>query len=136
MVRDANSSDLPVIEAIHQASGADYRLPDLNSPLIVAKKVSVGANGVVGTCFLRLTAETYLILDPNLDPKEKFASIEELQSEILLEAYRLGLDDLNARIPPEITKRFTKRLIQLGWQIGRPDWSAWSISCETQPHKP
>ncbi len=133
-VRDADPPDFPVIEAIHRISGLDYRLPDLASPLIVAHKVVEGPEGVVGSLFLRLTAETFLLLDPTLHPKRKFSAIQQLNDAIVLEAYRLGLDDLNARIPPE-TATFHKRMTQLGWIKARPGWSAWSISCATPQTK-
>lgn len=126
MVRDAIATDYPVIEALHQAMGSDYRLPALSSPLIVANKVVLGPEGIVGSLFLRLTAETFLLLDPMLAPREKFSAIQSLNDAIVLEAWRLGLDDLNARIPPEITQRFTKRLLQLGWEQARPGWTEWS----------
>lgn len=126
MVRPYSATDLPVIEAIHRVGGLDYRLPDLNSPLIVAHQVYEGPDGVQGSVFLRLTAETFLLLDPTLHPQHKFSAIQQLNDAIVLEAWRLGLDDLNARIPPEINQRFAKRLTQLGWERGRSSWVAWS----------
>lgn len=125
-VRDALKTDFPVIAALHSSGGLDYRLPELDSPLILAHKVIEGPEGVIGSTFLRLTAETFLLLDPALDPLRKFSSIQALNDAICLEAWRLGLDDLNARIPPEITQRFAKRLHQLGWEQGRSGWVAWS----------
>lgn len=126
MVRDSNPSDLPIIQAIHRAAGWDFSLPDFASPLIVANKVSTGPEGVIGSCYLQLTAEAVLLLDPALDPRRKFNAIQELNDAVISEAWRLGLDDLNARCSPETTQRFSKRLIQLGWHQTKPGWSAWS----------
>ena len=127
-VRNAIKADFPVIEALYRGGGWDFPLPDFASPLIISNKVVEGPEGVVGSCFLQLTAEAILLLDPNLDPRRKFNTIQQLNDAVTLEAWRLGLDDLNARTSPETTKRFSKRLTQLGWSEARPGWSAWSRS--------
>lgn len=126
MIRDASLSDFPTIQVLHHAGAWDFPLPDLSSPLILTNKLAVGPEGVIGACFLQLTAEAVLLLDPALDPQRKFSAIQQLNEAVVSEAWRLGLDDLNARTSPEITKRFSKRLAQLGWHQSRPGWSAWS----------
>ncbi len=125
MVRDALATDFPVIAAMHRAMGSDYRLPDLSSPLIIANKVAVEPQGIVGCSFIRLTAETFLLLDPALNAKRKFQAIQSMHDAIISKAWCLGLDDLNARIPPETSNRFAKRLKQLGWEQSR-GWIGWS----------
>lgn len=125
-IRDAKNSDFPIIHAIHNAGGWDFQLPDLSSPLVVANKVSIGPEGVIGCCFLQLTAEAVLLLDPALEPRRKFSAIQQFNDAVTLEAWRLGLNDLNARCSPETTKRFSKRLLQLGWHQTKPGWTAWS----------
>src|ERR1700677_963929 len=126
MIRDYTSPDLPIIQAIHRAGSDNFSIPDFASPLILTNKVSTGPEGVIGCCFLQLTAEAVLLLDPALDPRRKFNAIQELNDAVTLEAWRLGLNDLNARCSPETTKRFSKRLLQLGWHQTRSGWSAWS----------
>lgn len=127
-VRDASPLDFPVIEAIHRSGTADYRLPDLTSPLILSHKVVEGPEGVMGSLFIRATAETFLLLDSSLSLRRKLMSVQALNDAICLEAWRLGLDDLNARTPPE-TATFHKLMTQLGWSEARPGWSAWSRQC-------
>lgn len=129
-VRNALKTDFQVIEAIHRAGNWNFSIPDLNSPLVVANKVVEGPEGIIGSCMLQLTAEAIMLLDPALDPRRKFSTIQQLNDAVTLEAWRLGLDDLNARTDPETTKRFSKRLQQLGWQQSRPGWLAWSRSCK------
>jgi hypothetical protein len=126
VIRDANTSDFPILQAIHRAGSDNFNLPDFASPLILTNKVAMGPEGVIGCCFLQLTAEAVLLLDPALEPRRKFSAIQELNDAVTLEAWRLGLNDLNARCSPETTKRFSKRLLQLGWHQSRPGWSAWS----------
>ncbi len=128
-VRDALKTDFPVVEVMHRMGGLDYQLPDLTSPLVLVHKVCEGPEGVVGSCFLRLTAETFLLLDTSLSAYRQLKTVQALQPAILLEAYRLGLDDLNARIPETIERKFTNPLNQLGWTKARPGWSAWSRQC-------
>ena len=130
MIRNASSSDFHTIQALHKAGGWDFPLPNLSSPLIITNKVVEGPEGIIGCSFLQLTAEAVLLLDPALDPRQKFSTIQQLNDAICLEAWQLGLDDLNARTSPEITKRFSKRLLQLGWKQARPGWSAWSRACD------
>jgi len=113
------------IRAIHAAGGLDYRLPDLESPLLIVKKAVVNERGeVIGACLLRLTAETILLLPPESGPKEKMDVMESLQPEVLRAAWEQGLDEISARIPEETEKIFEKRLRQLGWIKARP-WAEW-----------
>lgn len=127
MIRDAEDDDLSQIEAIHGRMAMDYCLPDLNSPLFLVRKIKTDDSGkVISACFLRLTAETYLWIDTDLSPRQKLEAMQELQPAVLSEAYSKGLDDIEARVPETIERRFYKRLIQLGWQKCRSGWHAWS----------
>jgi len=125
-VRDANPEDFPTIEQIHGKMGLDYRLPNLAHPLFLVRKVAAEEDGVTAACFLRLTAETYLWLDPKLTARAKVETMNELQPAVLAAAWAQGLDDIEARIPETVERRFRKRLTQLGWSRNRPGWFAWS----------
>ena len=125
-VRDANSLDFPSIVRIHAAMGSDYRLPELDHPLFIVRKVAEGPNGLSAACFLRISTECYLWLDPALNPRDKMRTMLELQPAVLSEAYLKGIDDIEARVPETLHHRFRKRLEQLGWQQARPGWSPWS----------
>lgn len=126
MVRDYEVSDLPQIKAIHEDGGLDYNLPSLDSPLCLVKKVYVVDGHVVAAMFLRLTAETYLLVSG--EPGKKMDAMEALQPAVLDEAYSKGLDEVVAVIPDSILKRFAKRLKQLGWNKGRDGWILFSRS--------
>ncbi|MFP5230770.1 MAG: hypothetical protein ACLGXA_24400 [Acidobacteriota bacterium] len=117
------------IQSLHAAGGLDYRLPDLESPLLIVKKAVTNEKGeVIGACLLRLTAETMLVLSPELSPREKMDAMEAMQPEVLNAAWSLGLDDIEARIPEESEQIFEKRLNQLGWSRDRDGWHPWSRS--------
>jgi hypothetical protein len=125
LIRDLLPSDIPQIKKIHEAQGFSYNLPDLSSPLILTKKVRVEGGRVVGACFLRVTAETFLVVTGS--PVEKGTTLMELNPEILREAYEKGLSDIVCVVPPEISESFAPVLARLGWQHDR-DWPMWSRS--------
>lgn len=131
MVRDYHESDLPAIKRLHAEQGFDYALYDLDSPLCFIKKVRVVDGQVVAAMILRLTAETVLMVSGS--PAEKMAAMQELQPEVLDEAYhRYGLDDVFATIPNTILGRFAKRLKQLGWEKDREGWTLFSRSTKVR----
>lgn len=125
IVRDANSRDFASIEAMHGAMDVGYILPDLKSPLFFVRKVAENGTGVMGACFLRLNAECFLWLHPALGPNVKLDVMEALQPQTFADAWRQGIDQIEARIPETIERRFQKRLKQLGWKRGSPDWHTW-----------
>ncbi len=86
MVRDYQPSDLPEIIALHKAQGFDYSLGDLSNPLFFVKKVRVVDGRIVAAMALRLTCETFLLVNPEDSPIVKFDSMIELQPEVLSEA--------------------------------------------------
>jgi hypothetical protein len=127
IVRNPNTDDLEQIERIHRDMGMDYSLPQLDHPLFIVRKVTTDGEGnVLGACFLRLTAETYLWLDPKIDARQKVHVMETMQPVVISEAYNKGLDDIEARIPESIETRFRKRLERLGWTKNRSGWFPWS----------
>ncbi len=123
MVRDYQPADREALEAIHSKQGLDYRMPDLNHPLFFVKKVLCNGDKVVAAIVLRICAETMLLIDPEQEPQEKLTEMVELQSSVLSEAFKKGLDEIHAVIP-EIG--FDKRLLQYGWTKDRPNWHLWT----------
>jgi hypothetical protein len=125
MIRDYQPGDKAALEAIHEAQGIDYQFPDIDGPLFFIKKVLVDESGkIVAAGVLRICAETMLLIKPEQEPQEKLTEIQDLQSSVLKEAYKQGLDDIHAMVPPI---GFDKRLVQLGWEEGRPGWKSWEI---------
>jgi hypothetical protein len=123
MVRDYEPQDLEAVKKIHNAMELNYDFPDLNSPLCIVKKVQVEGGRVQAAMILRLTCETFLLVEG--DPVAKMTAMNELQPVVLDEAFRKGLDDVVAVIPPKILPKFLKRLLQLGWTRDR-DWPMFS----------
>jgi hypothetical protein len=124
-VRDYRPEDRPAIEALHRSMGMDYRLPDLDDPLFVVRKVYETEGRITGAEFLKLQAEAYLMLNCDLDVVAKSRVIAHLSHAVEKDAFNKGIDTLVAYIPDEIAKKFTKRLNLLGWDTARKGWSTW-----------
>jgi len=144
-VRAYEEQDLHDLQRIHRAQGFGYAFPDLQNPLFLTKLVLVGNEesreegaleesreagaqqccaptrevdppGVLGAALLRLTAEAYLLLDPNAGtPRQRWECLLGLHAATEQEAARRGLEDVHAWLPPEIAAKFGKRLTKLGW---------------------
>ena len=127
MIRDARPEDVEAIKDIHKRQGFDYPLPDLTSPLILVKKVREVDGRVVGAMFLRITAETFLLVDGS--PVTKGRSVEELQPEVVRAAWEKGLSEIVCVVPPEIEPDFSPVLTRMGWAKER-DWALYSRSVE------
>jgi hypothetical protein len=114
---------LPAVKEIYKNQNFSYDLPELTSPLILISKVREVGGRVVGAMFLRLTAETFLVTEGS--PVAKARAIEELQPEVLREAFEKGLDEVVCVVPPEIAESFSPALEKMGWSRDR-DWPMWS----------
>lgn len=146
-IREYHESDLAALRAIHAAQGFDYPLPNLCNPLFVTKLVltngdtgqpeenrhwEAGATRIVGAALLRLTAEAYLLLDPNVGtPRERWQCLLALHAAAERDAWQRGLEDVHAWLPPPIAKKFGKRIERLGWL--RDD--AWTPFCKKLEEK-
>jgi hypothetical protein len=145
MVREYTASDLDALRAIHAAQGFDYALPDLSNPLFVTKLIisessnteSGSGSGcasreppqekIIGGALLRLTAEAYLLLDPNAGtPRQRWQWLLQLHAATERDAWQRGIEDVHAWLPPPIAQKFGKRITQLGWN--RDD--AWTPYCK------
>jgi hypothetical protein len=141
-VREYRESDLAALKQIHAAQKFPYPFPDLANPLFVTKIVltdddqnvapgfspaSVGEGKIVGAALLRLTAEAYLLLDPQAgSPRQRWQSLLTLHEAARDEAWQRGLEDVHAWLPPAIAEKFGRRLGGLGWL--RDD--AWTPYCK------
>lgn len=126
LIRPAIDSDLPELRAIHARQQFDYAFPDLNDPLFLTKLVLVDGKpgqgtdasqtAIAGAALLRLTAEAYLLLDPEKgSPRERWQRLVTLHEATRRDALARGLADVHAWLPPRIAQKFGRRLQQLGW---------------------
>lgn len=124
MIRDYEPKDLEQLISIHKSQGFNYTFPEISSPLFLIKKVREENGRITGALMLRLTAETYLLCEGS--PVAKGRAIEELQPEVLRQAWKMGLNDIFCVIPPEISSEFAPVLQRMGWSRDR-DWPMWSV---------
>jgi hypothetical protein len=132
-VREYTAADFDALRRMHAAQNFGYPLPDLESPLFLAKLVleeapeenevskeneeSNSASGrVVMAVLLRLTAETYLLHDPAAGtPRQRWQRFLALHQAARESAAARGLDDVQAFLPPRVARSFGRRLQGLGW---------------------
>jgi hypothetical protein len=75
--------------------------------------------------FLRLTAEAYLLHDPaDGTPRLRWQRFLALHEAARRSAAERGLDDVQAFLPPPVSRAFGRRLSRLGWR--RDPWDCFS----------
>jgi hypothetical protein len=133
MIRDLRTEDLSVVEAIHRASGLDYKLPDITGPLFLNRIVSVNGSRIFAAALHHICYETWALVDPGARPQEKWAALRELNDELSNRAYAQGLDLTHASVPPI---GFDRRLKLLGWEPDRDGWRLWSRTTNAIGRRP
>lgn len=140
-IREYTSADFDALRRMHASQGFGYPLPDLDSPMFVTKLVleegedcgreEAGevldgkSSRVVMAVLLRLTAEAYLLHDPDAGtPRDRWRNFLALHGAAMQDAAARGLEDAQAFLPPRVARSFGRRLAKLGW---RPDpWACFS----------
>ncbi len=114
--------DEAALRALHVAQNFGYDFPDLRDPLFVTKLVLENSSqepsgqAITAAALLRLTAEAYLLIDPLAGtPRRRWEGILALHSAAASDAWRKGLSDVHAWLPPRLPRRFGRRLESLGW---------------------
>ncbi len=150
-VRQYEERDFEQLRRIHAAQGFAYPFPDLSNPLFLTKLVLLSKESgreepeelelcpdgsrsrerIVGAALLRLTAEAYLLLDPQAGtPRQRWNWLLGLQAVAERDAQQRGLEDVHAWLPPQIVAKFGKRLTQLGW-VRDDEWTPYCRRFET-----
>ncbi|HUI73745.1 MAG TPA: hypothetical protein VLX32_02310 [Candidatus Acidoferrum sp.] len=141
LIREYRESDLESLQAIHARQGFPYEFPNLGNPLFLCKIVLTDGDSHTDGCaqekiraaaLLRLTAEAYLLLDPaSGTPREKWQWLLALHEATHQDAWRRGLEDVHAWLPPAIANKFGRRLSSLGW-IRDDVWTPYSKKLDVQ----
>ena len=144
-VHEYRAADLDELRQIHAAQNFPYAFPDLANPLFLTKLVLTDEDRtpshravssptahrsrttehtkILGAALLRLTAEAYLILDPQLkNPRDRWNAILALHAAAQRDAQQRGLEDVHAWLPPQVAQKFGRRLARLGWRRD-DDWT-------------
>ena len=116
LVRPSRDSDLEEIHTLYEAQGLPYAEPKWTEMMMSA--VIKRAGQVQMACFLRRTAEAYLLLNPNAEvsKKDRLGQLLLLHKELINPAKQRGLTDVHLWIPPGM-ERFGKLLEnpKFGW---------------------
>jgi hypothetical protein len=127
MIRLYNSGDLGAFKAIHESSGFDYIMPDLDDPLFIYRGTVEEDGKPVQGLLVKLQGEVYLYIDHSWGtPEQRWKRFVELTDEAKRAAWENGLDSLVCVVPPEIAASFGKRLEQIGMVEDRP-WPKFSF---------
>jgi len=125
-IRDVTPEDVDELYEMHRRQGIDYQFPNPMNPLFLVRKVAIDDNGkIVAALLFKLRAEAMLLIEGS--PTEKMLAMCELQREALAEAYRKGIDEVDAAVPDAIG---FKRLSELGWEAARDGWTIWTRKTE------
>jgi hypothetical protein len=119
-VREYTDADFTAVKRIYEASGFGYTLPNLSGEGFFSRRVVGGVQDVGMACFLRRTAECYLISDPNWrTPAWRLEAIRQLHRTGLADAREAKVQEIIAFLPPQVEQKFGRRLKRdFGWN----DW--------------
>ncbi len=129
-IRSYCPSDLEAIKKIHEASGLDYKLPNLNSPYFMVNKILEVDGEVKAAYGMRAFVECYLWMDKSrwADAEEKWLAIKALDREATEAAAVIGIDDVTCYVPPGL-ERFGRRISGkdgLGFKRDRAGWISYT----------
>jgi hypothetical protein len=128
MIREYEPRDRKEIERIHDASGFDYRFPDIDDPLYLVKLVAEENGKVVESLCCKLVLNINLYVDSKAGtPQYRWEILKKLVESAKKKAWACGLDEAYAMVPKEIEKQFAKRLKKLGMTKDRDGWCKWQI---------
>jgi hypothetical protein len=124
-VRAYTDADLESLRAMHAAQGFGYAFPDLADPLFLVRCVVEDKGRPRMAALLRLTAEAYLLADPGEgSPGQRWRWLLALHEAVRQEAATRGLADVQAFLPPRVSRAFGRRLDCLGWR--RDPWTCYT----------
>jgi hypothetical protein len=138
MIRDFEATDLATVKRLMQANGLPPEcMPDMvienhlgqkqQNPLFVVKRVYEYKNETALICFLKLRSELYFFIDHTIGtPEERWQMLKEFTEDMRQQAWKKGLDQMTAFVPPEVDKSFGKRMEDLGFVRG--PWVPYSMN--------
>jgi len=124
IVREYTDSDLARIKEMHKQSGLKYPFPDMDG--LFSRRVVESGGEIEMVSLLKLTAEAYLICDPEWrTPAWRMEALRQLDMAANEDARHMGVVEAVAFIPPIVEKRFKRRLKKMGWHRNKPSWHSY-----------
>lgn len=129
LVREYSDADFTEIKRLHAESGLKYDLPDVSGEGFFSKRVVCDERGFAMGVFLRRSAEAFLICDSTWrNPSWRDLALRNLHVECHKDCQREGIVEVNAFVPPEVEKKFSNRLLRLGWKkYVEQEWRCYSF---------
>jgi hypothetical protein len=140
MIRDFEPRDLPKIKDLLAANDLPKEcMPDLlvtdelgrkqKNPLFVVQRVFEVEGKTAMLCFLKIRSELYFFIDHTVGtPESRWEWLQEFTEDMRQQAWKLGLDQMTAFVPPDIDESFSKRLKDLGFV--KSPWVPYSLNLE------
>ena len=125
IVREYTDADFTRIKHLHEVSGYDYQLPEMDS--FFSKKVVGDGEGIGAAVFQTLITEVMLVCNPHWrTPAWRLAAIQKLHDSCSRDAMIVGAQHAMASLPPQVADtKFTRRLTEFGWVPARPEWKTY-----------
>lgn len=142
MIRHFEMEELERAKKIHEENGLDERcFPDLQvedvngetiaNPLFVVKEVFEHEGKPALMSFLKMTSELYLLVDHTVGtPEERWEWLKAFKEHMMVEAWKLGLDQMTAFVPADIEESFAKRLLDMGFV--KSPWQSYTLNIENE----
>jgi hypothetical protein len=124
IIREYAESDLNCIQDLHKRSGFKYPFPDMDD--FFSRRVVESGDGIGMVSLLKLTAEAYLICDPEWrTPAWRMEALRQIQDVANDDAKERGVVEAVAFIPPALEKTFKRRLKKMGWHRNKASWHSY-----------
>ena len=125
-ITDATPEQTLLIKMLHEKMGIQYIFPNIEGHLFFLKKLICNDDEPMAATALKLTAEAFMWIDPDLSTYEKTSAMMRLAQLCKERVKGLELQDVTAWIPPDIEPNFGNALAKMGWS--RSPWASWSVS--------
>lgn len=115
-VRPYTEADLEEIKTLHKEQGLDYELP---TELLPASAVIEENGKITHALLLRMTSEAYWLFDPKTQTRrQRLGRMLMLRKEVSFVAKQIGLEDVHAWLPPQMSenKCMNATLLKIGWE--------------------
>lgn len=98
--------DIPLIRRIHEKLGFDWQEPCLHIGTI---KCIVGDNKLIGAGFLRPTVEAVMVLDPDINNRQKAHALYYMMRQAIDDTKAINLNEIHAWVKEPEFVRVLKR---------------------------
>lgn len=132
LVREFTDADYQQVHRLHAQGGFGYTLPPLSSEEFYSRRIVEGDGEVAMGAFMRLTSEVYLIPNPTWrNPAWRMEALRKLHVVCYGDAHDKGVKEVCAFLPPQLEKKFGRRLKRMGWSSYKgPEWRCFGYGVE------